>query len=38
MADLVAGEQPYRTLTRRLLSTFEFRLAVELMRLKLGRR
>lgn len=30
MADLVAGEQPYGTLRRRLLGTFEWRLMVEL--------
>jgi geranylgeranyl reductase family protein len=31
MTDLVAGEQPYRTLKRRLLKTFEVRLAIELL-------
>jgi flavin-dependent dehydrogenase len=30
MADLVAGEQPYHTLRRRLLRTLEFRLMLEL--------
>lgn len=30
MADLVAGEQPYHTLRRRLLKTFELRLMLEL--------
>jgi geranylgeranyl reductase family protein len=30
MADLIAGEQPYRTLRRRLLKTFELRLMLEL--------
>ena len=30
MADLVAGEQPYATLRRRLLKTFELRLMLEL--------
>jgi flavin-dependent dehydrogenase len=30
MADLVAGEQPYKTLRRRLLKTFELRLMLEL--------
>ncbi|MBI2222978.1 MAG: NAD(P)/FAD-dependent oxidoreductase [Acidobacteria bacterium] len=38
MADLVAGEQPYRTLARRLLRTFEFGLALELARLRRARR
>jgi geranylgeranyl reductase family protein len=37
MADLVAGTQPYATLRRRLLSTFELRLAWQLLRLELGR-
>jgi geranylgeranyl reductase family protein len=32
MADLVAGEQPYRTLRRRLVGTFELRLAWKLLR------
>jgi hypothetical protein len=32
MADLVAGRQPYRTLRRRLLSTFEARLAWQFLR------
>ena len=31
MADLVAGEQPYRTLRRRLLATMEWRLMLELI-------
>ncbi|MGE5358512.1 MAG: geranylgeranyl reductase family protein [Bacteroidales bacterium] len=31
MADLVAGQQPYGTLKRRLLETFELRLALELL-------
>ncbi|MEO6213049.1 MAG: NAD(P)/FAD-dependent oxidoreductase [Vicinamibacterales bacterium] len=31
MADLVAGEQPYRTLRRRLLKTMEFRLMLDLL-------
>ena len=30
MSDLVAGEQPYRTLRRQLLRTFEWRLMLEL--------
>jgi geranylgeranyl reductase family protein len=34
MADLVAGEQPYHTLRRRLLQTFELRLMLELFGLK----
>jgi flavin-dependent dehydrogenase len=34
MADLVAGTQPYATLRRRLLSTFEFWLAWRLARLR----
>ncbi len=38
MADLVAGEQPYRTLAWRLLGTFEFGLALELVRMKRSRR
>ena len=29
MADLVAGEQQYRGLRRRLISTFELRLMIE---------
>lgn len=33
MADLVAGRQPYATLKRRLLGTFEVRLAWQLLRL-----
>jgi geranylgeranyl reductase family protein len=37
MADLVAGTQPYATLRRRLLRTFEIRLAWQLLRLELGR-
>jgi hypothetical protein len=36
MADLVAGEQSYRTLARRLLATGELGLAWRLARLKLG--
>jgi flavin-dependent dehydrogenase len=36
MVDLVAGEQPYRTLKRRLLRTLELRLAWELLRLEAG--
>lgn len=36
MADLVAGEQPYGTLKRRLLATFEIGLAWRLLRLELG--
>jgi menaquinone-9 beta-reductase len=31
MVDLVAGEQPYRTLKRRLLRTFEVKLALQLL-------
>jgi flavin-dependent dehydrogenase len=31
MADLVAGRQPYATLKRRLLSTFEWRLALRVL-------
>ncbi len=38
MRDLVAGAQPYASLTRRLLGTFEVRLAVRVARLALGRR
>jgi len=34
MADLVAGRQPYATLRRRLIGTFEFRLAWQLLRLR----
>jgi geranylgeranyl reductase family protein len=34
MADLVAGEQPYRTLVRRLMATLEFRLAWQLAKLR----
>lgn len=37
MADLIAGTQPYATLRRRLLSTFEVRLAWHLLRLELER-
>jgi geranylgeranyl reductase family protein len=36
MADLVAGQQPYRGLRRRLLKTFELRLMLELMFLSAG--
>jgi geranylgeranyl reductase family protein len=36
MRDLVAGEQPYRTLRRRLVGTFEFSLAWQLAKLQLG--
>lgn len=36
MADLVAGRQPYATLKRRLIGTFEVRLAWQLLRLELG--
>jgi flavin-dependent dehydrogenase len=36
MADLVAGVQPYRNLKARLLRTFEWRLAWQLVRLELG--
>ncbi|MBA3295978.1 MAG: hypothetical protein H0U19_03515, partial [Acidobacteria bacterium] len=32
MADLIAGEQPYHSLRRRLLNTFEWRLMAELLR------
>jgi len=35
MADLVAGVQPYRTLRRRLLSTFEVRLATRALIVRL---
>lgn len=38
MADLVAGRQPYGTLKRRLLATFELRLAWELLGLERARR
>ena len=34
MADLVAGEQPYKTLRRRLLKTMEFRLMLDLFGLR----
>ncbi len=37
MRDLVGGHQPYHTLKRRLLGTFEFGLAWQLLRLQLGR-
>jgi geranylgeranyl reductase family protein len=37
MCDLVGGHQPYRTLKRRLLGTFEISLAWQLLRLELGR-
>jgi geranylgeranyl reductase family protein len=37
MCDLVGGHQPYHTLKRRLLGTFEFGLAWQLLRLQLGR-
>jgi geranylgeranyl reductase family protein len=36
MRDLVAGTQPYRTLRKRLLGTFEVGLAWQLLRLQLG--
>lgn len=36
MADLVAGRQPYATLKRRLVGTFEIGLAWQLLRLELG--
>lgn len=36
MVDLVAGHQPYRTLRRRLVRTFEWRLAWQLLRLEHG--
>jgi hypothetical protein len=36
MADLVAGIQPYATLKRRLLGTFEVRLAWRLLALELS--
>jgi geranylgeranyl reductase family protein len=36
MADLVAGRQPYATLKRRLVTTFELGLAWQLLRLELG--
>lgn len=38
MVDLVAGHQPYRTLKSRLLRTFEWRLACQLLRLERGSR
>jgi geranylgeranyl reductase family protein len=38
MADLVAGRQPYATLKRRLIATFEVRLAWRLLMLELGGR
>ena len=37
MSDLVAGRQPYRGLRRRLLSTFELGLMVDLYRQKAAR-
>jgi geranylgeranyl reductase family protein len=37
MRDLVAGTQPYRTLRKRLIGTFEVGLAWQLLRLQLGR-
>jgi len=37
MRDLVGGHQPYHNLKRRLLGTFEFGLAWQLLRLQLGR-
>lgn len=37
MADLVSGEQSYRTLVRRLIATLEVRVAWSLVRLKFGR-
>jgi geranylgeranyl reductase family protein len=37
MVDLMAGQQPYRTLVRRLIATLEARLAWNLLRVKLGR-
>ncbi len=37
MVDLVAGHQPYRTLKARLVRTFEWRLAWQLLRLERGR-
>jgi geranylgeranyl reductase family protein len=37
MRDLVGGHQPYHTLKRRLLGTFELGLAWQLLRLQLGR-
>jgi flavin-dependent dehydrogenase len=36
MRDLVAGTQPYRTLRKRLIGTFEVKLALQLLRLQLG--
>jgi geranylgeranyl reductase family protein len=36
MRDLVAGTQPYRTLRKRLIGTFEVGLAWELLRLQIG--
>jgi geranylgeranyl reductase family protein len=36
MRDLVAGAQPYRTLRKRLIGTFEVKLAWQLMLLQLG--
>jgi hypothetical protein len=36
MRDLVAGTQPYRTLRKRLLGTFEVGLAWQLLRLQVG--
>jgi geranylgeranyl reductase family protein len=37
MCDLVGGHQPYHTLKRRLLGTFEFGLAWQLLRLQMSR-
>jgi geranylgeranyl reductase family protein len=37
MRDLVAGTQPYRTLRKRLIGTFEVGLAWQLLRLQIGR-
>jgi geranylgeranyl reductase family protein len=37
MRDLVGGHQPYHNLRRRLVGTFEVRLAWQLLRLQLGR-
>jgi flavin-dependent dehydrogenase len=37
MTDLVAGTQPYATLKRRLIGTFEIRLAWRLLMLEMGR-
>ncbi len=38
MVDLVAGRQPYATLKRRLVATFEVRLALQLLRLQVAGR